>query len=62
MQICFLTQTKKENWQKKQPSLHFYAMIFWLKKGLSVGMAMPQFQKMKNFFLKKEKAPYETTL
>ena len=38
----FLTNRKLA---KKRPSLHFYAMIFWWKKGLCIGMAMLPFQK-----------------
>ena len=33
-------QKRKENWQiYVRPSLHFYGMLFWWKKGLCRGMA-----------------------
>ena len=42
----FFDSNKNRKLAKTRPSLHFYAMIFWWKKGLCIGMAMLPFQKL----------------
>ena len=41
----FFDKKKKGTSANLRPSFHFYGMIFWLKKGLCIGMAWLLFQK-----------------